>query len=196
MTLMVSEQGRGRAGLAVGAALVVAACAVLGGGVASAAPVAPSPQVAQAKAATVSPDRAPAAVSITEGEVGEVRPRGTITYPSVTSCLVVTVYLRDGGKVGGHASLFQVPGKYTSDEILPAIRRAVGHRPVKAVDVSGAVGAWNPSYFDKAIEHYTDGTPPEPTGDAKGIGDTVARLLGQPRTKVTVQDVPDGDITR
>ncbi|MDH6709557.1 hypothetical protein P3T27_006305 [Kitasatospora sp. MAA19] len=142
--------------------------------------------------------RAPAAtgVSIAEGEVGEVGPQGTITYPSVTSCLVVTVYLRDGGKVGGHASLFQVPGKYSSDEVLPAVKRAVGDRPVKAVDVSGAVGAWNPSYFEKAIERYTDGAAPEPTGDAKGIGDVVAKLLGRQGRKVTVQDVPDGDITR
>ncbi|MFD8781725.1 hypothetical protein [Kitasatospora sp. NPDC059599] len=135
-------------------------------------------------------------VSITEGEVREVGPHGTITYPAVTSCLVVTVYLRDGGKVGGHASLFQVPGKYSSDEILPAVARAVGRRPVKAVDVSGAVGAWNPSYFEKAIERYTDGSAPEPTGDAQRIGDVVARLLGRPRTAVTVRDLPDGDITR
>ncbi|MFD9690627.1 hypothetical protein ACFWXO_33255 [Kitasatospora sp. NPDC059088] len=182
-----------RAGLAVGAAMVLAVCTA--GGADAAQAGAPSPgQPAASAAATSSPSAT--SVRITEGEVGEVGPRGTITYPSVTSCLVVTVLLRDGGKVGGHASLFQVPGKYSSDEILPAIRRAVGHRPVQSVDVSGAVGAWNPSYFRKAVERYTDTAPPGPTGDAHGIGDAVARLLGQPRGKVTVQDLPDGDITR
>ncbi|MFJ7250525.1 hypothetical protein ACIQWA_38600 [Kitasatospora sp. NPDC098652] len=188
MTLVMSGRGVARAGLVLGAALVLAVGATGGGDRASAAPL--------GSGAVVRPAAEPADVRITEGEVGEVGPRGTITYPSVTSCLVVTVLLRDGGKVGGHASLFQVPGKYSSDEILPAIRRAVGHRPVQAVDVSGAVGAWNPSYFRKAIERYTDTAPPGPTGDAQGIGDAVARLLGQPRGKVTVQDLPDGDITR
>ncbi|MFF2073648.1 hypothetical protein ACFVXG_02710 [Kitasatospora sp. NPDC058162] len=202
MTLVVSEQGMRRAGLVVGAALVLAACAVGGGDRAAAeelgsGPVAVAGQVGQAgPRGPVQQAAVATGVVVTEGEVGQVGPKGVITYPSVTSCLVVTVYLRDGGKVGGHASLFQVPGKLRSDEILPAIKRAVGHRPVKAVDVSGAVGAWNPSYFEKAIEQYTEGSPPEPTGDAKGIGDTVAKLLGQQREKVTVQDLPDGDITR
>ncbi|MEV7596958.1 hypothetical protein AB0O91_06165 [Kitasatospora sp. NPDC089797] len=208
MTLVGSEQVRGRTGLAVGAALALAACALVGGGgTAAAAPPGPGPAVhgpvepgpvapGAAPLGSRSPADAATGVSITEGEVGEVGPRGTITYPSVTSCLVVTVYLRDGGKVGGHASLFQVPGKYASDEILPALRRAVGHRPVRAVDVSGAVGAWNPSYFRKAIERYTDGAPPGPTGDARRIGDTVAELLGLHSEKVTVRDVPDGDLTR
>ncbi|MFJ3219486.1 hypothetical protein ACIPLC_26610 [Kitasatospora sp. NPDC086801] len=242
MKFAVSERCVGRAGLAVGAALVLAACAAGGGDGASTgwprsgeaahgpasteavnsvgAGLGRAPEAedltgfghaldlearASGPVAGVRQAGAPAAVrrasaatsaSITEGEVREVGPRGTITYPSVTSCLVVTVYLRDGGKVGGHASLFQVPGKYRSDEILPAIRRAVGGRRVKAVDVSGAVGAWNPSYFEKAIEQYTDGSAPEPTGDAKGIGDVVAELLGRQGQEVTVRDVPDGDITR
>ncbi|MEE1786553.1 hypothetical protein PUR71_27160 [Streptomyces sp. SP17BM10] len=186
MRFVVSERYVRKVGLAAGAALVLATCAA-GAGDAVAAPTVSVPASAQ-PAAT--------GVSITEGEVAQVGPKGTILYPSVTSCLVVTVYLRDGGKVGGHASLFQVPGKYRSDEVLPAIRRAVGGRPVRAVDVSGAVGAWNPSYFEKAVEQYTDGAAPGPTGDAKGIGDVVARLLGQPRGTVTVRDVPDGDITR
>ncbi|MFD8080896.1 hypothetical protein ACFV4F_04260 [Kitasatospora sp. NPDC059722] len=193
MEFVVSERYVSKVGLAVGAALVLATCATGGGdAVAATGPAAHGAVVGAPGAA----QPAAAGVSITEGEVAEVGPKGTILYPSVTSCLVVTVYLRDGGKVGGHASLFQVPGKYRSDEILPAIRRAVGGRPVRAVDVSGAVGAWNPSYFEKAIEQYTDGSAPEPTGDAKGIGDVVAKLLGQPRKAVTVRDVPDGDITR
>ncbi|MER7671425.1 hypothetical protein ABTY61_23580 [Kitasatospora sp. NPDC096128] len=205
MTLVVSEQGMRRAGLVVGAALVLAACAVGGGDRAAAAergsgPVAMAGQTGQTgqtgPRGLVQQAVAASRVVVTEGEVGQVGPKGVITYPSVTSCLVVTVYLRDGGKVGGHASLFQVPGKLRSDEILPAVKRAVGHRPVQAVDVSGAVGAWNPSYFEKAVEQYTEGSPPEPTGDAKGIGDVVAKLLGQQRAKVTVRDVPDGDITR
>ncbi|MBD0691154.1 hypothetical protein BG452_08425 [Streptomyces sp. CBMA123] len=191
----------GRAGLAVGVALVLAAGAAGGAsaaGLRSEAAAHGAVGGAGQVGAQGLGQRPPgaSAVSITEGEVGQVGPKGTITYPSVTSCLVVTVYLRDGGKVGGHASLFQVPGKYSSDEILPAIRRAVGHRPVKAVDVSGAVGAWNPSYFEKSIERYTDGAPPGPTGDAQRIGDTVAELLGRQRAEVTVRDVPDGDITR
>lgn len=141
--------------------------------------------------------RAPAAsASIGEGEVDEVGPGGTITYPSVTSCLVITVHLRDGGKVGGHASLFRVEGKLHSDEILPAIRRVVGKRRVEAVDVSGAVGSWNPSYLTKAIERYTDGAVPEQTYDRAGIGDVVATVLDRQRDKVTVRDVPDGTLTR
>ncbi|MEV7359104.1 hypothetical protein [Kitasatospora sp. NPDC091276] len=245
MRFVVSERCAGRIGPAVGAVLVLAACAVGGGDGASAgwsgagkqaygpAPTEAvdslnslnsvgsvgsvgsvravraafgraagtmdlaGPGAASGPVAEVRQAGAPATtLSITEGEVGEVGPHGTITYPSVTSCLVVTVYLRDGGKVGGHASLFQVPGKYYSDEVLPAIKRAVGGRRVAAVDVSGAVGAWNPSYFQKAIERYTDGSVPEPTGDAKGIGDVVAKILGRQGKEVTVRDVPDGDITR
>ncbi|MFD5467966.1 hypothetical protein ACFWIQ_34915 [Kitasatospora sp. NPDC127059] len=201
MTLRVSGRGVRSAGVAAAAALVLAVCTA-GGASAEGLGAGPVGTAALGGAGQVSAQhlvpRTPAApgISLTEGEVGQVGPRGTITYPSVTSCLVVTVHLRDGGKVGGHASLFQVPGKYASDEILPAIRRAVGLRPVKAVDVSGAVGAWNPSYFEKAIERYTDGAPPEPTGDARRIGDTVAELLGRPRAEVTVRDLPDGDITR
>ncbi|MFF3001935.1 hypothetical protein ACFVTF_03895 [Kitasatospora sp. NPDC057940] len=240
MRFVVSERCVGRVGLAVGAVLVLAACAAGGGDAASAgwpgaakSAYGPGPteavdsgnavstvnsvnsvstvravSAAFGKAvgtsatgpgpvAEVRQAGAPATtLSITEGEVGEVGPHGTITYPSVTSCLVVTVYLRDGGKVGGHVSLFQVPGKYYSDEVLPAIKRAVGGRRVASVDVSGAVGAWNPSYLQKAIERYTDGSVPEPTGDAKAIGDAVAKILGGKRGQVTVQDVPDGDIVR
>ncbi|WP_306333120.1 hypothetical protein [Streptomyces sp. KL118A] len=141
----------------------------------------------------VAPDRA----TITEGQVKEVAPGGEITYPSVTSCLTVTVRLRDGGLVGAHASLFQVPGELRSDRILAALKDRVGDRPVTAVEVRGAVGAWHPGYFVKAIESYGDGEqPPVPTGqDLDGIAEAVAQGLGRPRSTVTVEDVPDGDQT-
>ncbi|MER6840380.1 hypothetical protein [Streptomyces platensis] len=132
---------------------------------------------------------------ITEGQVGEVGPGRTILYPSVTSCLTVTVRLRDGGKVGAHASLFQVPGEYRSDRILPAVKQRIGARGVRAVEVRGAVGAWVPSYFTRAIERYAEGEQiPVPTGpDPKGLARAVADGLGVPRGKVTVEDLPDGD---
>lgn len=134
--------------------------------------------------------------TIAEGEVGEVGPDGVITYPSVTSCLVITVQLRDGGKVGGHASLYQVPGGRRSDQILPAIKAAVGSRRVESIDVSGAVGSWNPSYLEKAIEKYTDDAPPEAVYSPRGIAEVVARVLGRQSKKVKVRDVPDGDVIR
>ncbi|MET8685398.1 hypothetical protein ABZV77_14375 [Streptomyces sp. NPDC004732] len=139
----------------------------------------------------VAPDRA----TITEGQVKEVAQGGVITYPSVTSCLTVTVRLKDGGLVGAHASLFQVPGELRSDQILAALKDRVGDRPVFAVEVRGAVGAWHPSYFVKAIESYGDGEqPPVPTGqDLDGIARSVSQGLAQPRGTVTVEDVPDGD---
>ncbi|WP_030021649.1 hypothetical protein [Streptomyces monomycini] len=144
------------------------------------------------------PAPAPAfAVRITEGQVREAAPGGTLLYPSVTSCLTVTVRLADGGLVGAHASLFQVPGEYRSDRILGALRDRVGGRDVAAVEVRGAVGAWLPGYFTKAIESYGDGEtvpfPAEP--DPGGLAAAVADGLGQPRAKVTVTDVPDGDQT-
>ncbi|MFF0746913.1 hypothetical protein ACFYVL_41670 [Streptomyces sp. NPDC004111] len=118
-----------------------------------------------------------------------------ITYPSVTSCLTVTVRLGDGGLAGAHASLFRVPGELRSDEILAALAGIVGERPVTAVEVRGAVGAWHPSYFTRAVESYGDGENiPVPTGlDFDGLGREVARGLGLPRDLVTVADVPDGD---
>ncbi|MFI7316725.1 hypothetical protein [Streptomyces venezuelae] len=160
-------------------------------------PYAANPYVANPYAAgpLVVPDRA----TITEGQVKEVAPGGVITYPSVTSCLTVTVRLRDGGLVGAHASLFQVPGELRSDRILAALKARVGDRPVSAVEVRGAVGAWHPSYFVKAIESYADGEqPPVPAGqDRDGIARVVSQGLGQPRDTVTftVEDVPDGDQT-
>ncbi|MFF4607581.1 hypothetical protein ACFY12_33200 [Streptomyces sp. NPDC001339] len=139
----------------------------------------------------------PANVRISEGQVGEVGPGGTLTYPSVTSCLTVTVRLQDGGMVGAHASLFQVPGEYRSDRILAAVKQRVGARGVGAVEVRGAVGAWHPSYFAKAIESYAEGervpVPTEP--DPDGLARAVADGLGVPRDKVTVEDLPDGDQT-
>ncbi|MBH1938726.1 hypothetical protein I5Q34_31450 [Streptomyces sp. AV19] len=137
-----------------------------------------------------------AEVRITEGQVREAAPGGSILYPSVTSCLTVTVRLRDGGLVGAHASLFQVPGEYRSDAILPALRERVGARQVAAVEVRGAVGAWHPGYLTKAIESYGEGEEvPYPTHpDPAGVAEAVARGLGQPRGAVTVEDVPDGDI--
>nr|WP_237526947.1 MULTISPECIES: hypothetical protein [unclassified Streptomyces] len=160
-----------------------------------AGPRAASPQPANPYAASplVAPDRA----TITEGQVKEVAPGGVITYPSVTSCLTVTVRLREGGLVGAHASLFQVPGELRSDRILAALKDRVGDRPVAAVEVRGAVGAWHPSYFVKAIESYADGEqPPVPAGqDRDGIARVVSRGLDQPRGTVTVEDVPDGDQT-
>ncbi|GAA0395845.1 hypothetical protein [Streptomyces luteireticuli] len=137
-----------------------------------------------------------AEVRITEGQVREAAPGGSILYPSVTSCLTITVRLRGGGLAGAHASLFQVPGEYRSDEILPALRKRIGGRGVTAVEVRGAVGAWYPGYLTKAIESYGEGEEvPYPTHpDPGGVAEAVARGLGQPRGSVTVEDVPDGDI--
>ncbi|MEW2391094.1 hypothetical protein AB0933_22345 [Streptomyces venezuelae] len=154
------------------------------------APAGSGPRVASPPAV---PDRA----TITEGQVKEVARGGEITYPSVTSCLTVTVRLKDGGLVGAHASLFQVPGELRSDRILAALKDRVGDRGVTAVEVRGAVGAWHPGYFVKAIESY-DGTeqPPVPTGqDLDGIARAVSQGLGLPLAAVTVEDVPDGDQT-
>ncbi|MEU5053198.1 hypothetical protein [Streptomyces sp. NPDC021096] len=137
-------------------------------------------------------------VRITEGQVGEAGPGGAILYPSVTSCLTVTLRLCGGAKVGAHASLFQVPGELRSDEILAAAARRAGARRVTAVEVRGAVGAWHPSYFTKAIESYAEGEAvPYPTRpDPEGLARAVAAGLGLPRqARVTVQDVPDGDQT-
>ncbi|MCF3124362.1 hypothetical protein IPZ68_32315 [Streptomyces arenae] len=138
---------------------------------------------------------APDTATISEGQVKEVTKGGVITYPSVTSCLTVTVRLRDGGLVGAHASLFQVPGELRSDDILTSLEQAVDHRPVTAVEVAGAVGAWHPSYFTKAIESYREGEQvPVPSGqDPDGIAQQVARQLALPRGLVTVRDMPDGD---
>ncbi|MFD0164476.1 hypothetical protein ACFVJH_09980 [Streptomyces decoyicus] len=136
-------------------------------------------------------------IRVSEGQVGEVGPGGTLTYPGVTSCLTVTVRLKDGGMVGAHASLFQVPGEYRSDRILAAVKQRTGAREVRAVEVRGAVGAWDPSYFTKAIESYPEGAqvpvPTEP--DPDGLARAVADGLGVPRGKVTVEDLPDGDQT-
>ncbi|MFE7312205.1 hypothetical protein ACFU7T_03680 [Streptomyces sp. NPDC057555] len=154
--------------------------------------------LAQAEPAVASaPAASPAALRITEGQVGEVGPGGTLFYPAVTSCLTVTVRLANGGLVGAHASLFQVPGEYRSDRILAAVRQRIGTREVRAVEVRGAVGAWHPSYFSRAIESYPDGAQvPVPTApDPDGLARAVADGLGRPHGKVTVQDLPDGDQT-
>ncbi|MEU8582879.1 hypothetical protein [Streptomyces abikoensis] len=137
-------------------------------------------------------------VRITEGQVAEAARGQAILYPSVTSCLTVTVRLGGGAKVGAHASLFRVPGELRSDEILGAVRRRVAGRRVLAVEVRGAVGAWDPSYFTKAIESYGDGeTVPFPTRpDPEGLARAVAAGLGLPQSaRVSVEDVPDGDQT-
>ncbi|MFD5700907.1 hypothetical protein [Streptomyces lasiicapitis] len=132
---------------------------------------------------------------VTEGQVKEAAPGGVIRYPSVTSCLTVTVHLRSGGAVAAHASLFQVPGELRSDQILGRIKSLVGDRTVTAVDVKGAVGAWHPGYFTKAIESYGEGEQvPVPEGqDFAGLTSAVAGGLGVPTASVTVRDVPDGD---
>ncbi|MEU1075806.1 MULTISPECIES: hypothetical protein [unclassified Streptomyces] len=161
------------------------------------AAVATGPAQAQPRpaVATSSTRPAPITATVTEGQVREVARGGVLTYPSVTSCLTVTVRLRGGGLVGAHASLFQVPGELRSDAILPALRRAVAGRPVAAVEVRGAVGAWHPGYFTRAIEAYGEGEAvPQPEGrDFAGLADAVALRLRQPRALVTVEDVPDGD---
>ncbi|MEU4212355.1 hypothetical protein AB0F13_20540 [Streptomyces sp. NPDC026206] len=162
---------------------------------AAAAAFAVQPATATASSAATP---APATVRITEGQVGETGPGGTIVYPSVTSCLTITLRMGDGGKVGAHASLFQVPGELRSDEILAAAARRAAGRRITAVEVRGAVGAWHPGYFTKAIESYTDGEPvPYPTRpDPGGLARAVATGLGLPqRVRVSVQDVPDGDQT-
>ncbi|MFI1968769.1 hypothetical protein [Streptomyces cinnamoneus] len=160
----------------------------------------PAAAVAEAQqvSATAGSTRPVGTVRITEGQVAEAAPGGTILYPSVTSCLTVTVRLRGGAKVGAHASLFQVPGAYRSDEILAAVKRRVGARAVTAVEVRGAVGAWHPGYFTRAVESYPEGEPvPVPTeADPQGLARAVAGGLGlPPSVRVSVEDVPDGDQT-
>ncbi|MFI9202483.1 hypothetical protein [Streptomyces sp. NPDC053048] len=146
--------------------------------------------------ATAAPPATP--VRVTEGQVAEAAPGRAILYPSVTSCLTVTLRLCGGAKVGAHASLFQVPGEYRSDRILAAARSLAGTRRVRAVEVRGAVGAWHPGYFTKAIESYGEGeSVPYPTRpDPEGLARAVAAGLGLPaNVPVTVADVPDGDQT-
>ncbi|MFG3001759.1 hypothetical protein [Streptomyces sp. NPDC048340] len=140
---------------------------------------------------------APGRATVTEGQVREVARGGVIVYPSVTSCLTITVRLRNGALLGAHASLFQVPGELRSDEILAALKGLVGDRPVTSVQVRGAVGAWHPGYFAKAIEDYGEGEAVTvPTGrDFDGIARAVSQGLGVRRSLVTVEDVPDGDQT-
>ncbi|MEU6863464.1 hypothetical protein ABZ924_09355 [Streptomyces sp. NPDC046876] len=177
-----------------GAAAFAVLAAALAGAVAPASPgAAADSALHETTIRAAAPDKA----TVTEGQVKEVAPGGVITYPSVTSCLTVTVRLRDGGLVGAHASLFQVPGELRSDEIPAALKRLVGNRPVTAVQVKGAVGAWHPSYFVKAIEAYGDGEqPPYPERpDPEGLADAVSQALDLPRPLVTVEDVPDGDQT-
>ncbi|MFD4635260.1 hypothetical protein ACFVYR_37205 [Streptomyces sp. NPDC058284] len=184
----------GRKGITVGAVVLSSAFVALQFGLSPVAQAyAPSGPGAHAAATAT----APAEATVTEGQVKEVAPGGVITYPSVTSCLTVTVRLRDGGLVGGHASLFQVPGELRSDEILGAVKGLVGHRAVTAVEVRGAVGAWHPSYFVRAIESYGEGEQvPVPVGqDLDGLAQAVSTGLGVPRGLVTVEDVPDGDQT-
>ncbi|KOX48666.1 hypothetical protein G3I61_19310 [Streptomyces diastaticus] len=132
--------------------------------------------------------------SVAEGEVKSVGPGGTITYPSVTSCLTITVYLRDGGKVGGHASLFKAAGGMYSDQILPAIKAQVGKSRVERIDVSGAISSWNPAYLKTAIENSS--TVPEQKNDPEGIRAVVSSVLGRQAKKVSVQETPDGTLTR
>lgn len=176
--------------LCLGAAFVVASQAQP-----AAASAFPPRPVASPARTPVAVTPATANIRLTEGQVGEVAPGGTLIYPGVTSCLTVTVRLRDGGKVGAHASLFQVPGEYRSDRILAAVKQRTGARRVRAVEVRGAVGAWAPSYFTKAIESYAEGERvPVPAGpDPEGLARAVADGLGQSRGKVTVEDLPDGD---
>ncbi|MDT0448008.1 hypothetical protein [Streptomyces hesseae] len=180
----------------VTAASVLSRRAVFAGAVAlalwPATAVAAGPAAAPARTAQGGP------VRITEGQVAEAARGQAILYPSVTSCLTVTVRLSGGAKVGAHASLFQVPGELRSDEILGAVRRRVAGRRVLAVEVRGAVGAWDPSYFTKAIESYGDGeSVPFPTRpDPEGLARAVAGGLGLPASvRVGVEDVPDGDQT-
>ncbi len=132
--------------------------------------------------------------SVAEGEVKSVGPGGTITYPSVTSCLTITVYLRDGGKVGGHASLFKASGGMYSDQILPAIKAQVGKSRVERIDVSGAISSWNPAYLQTAIENSNPA--PEQKNDPDGIRNVVSSALGRQAKKVSVQETPDGTLTR
>lgn len=134
------------------------------------------------------------AKDVAEGEVKSVGPGGTITYPSVTSCLTITVYLRDGGKVGGHASLYKTPDGMYSDQILPAIKAQVGQRRVEKIDVSGAISSWNPAYLKTAIER-SDSAPAQ-KNDPGGIRAVVSSTLGRQAKKVSVQETPDGTLTR
>jgi hypothetical protein len=132
--------------------------------------------------------------SVAEGEVKSVGPGGTIIYPSVTSCLTITVYLRNGGKVGGHASLYKAPGGMYSDQILREIKRQVGAERVESIDVSGAVSSWNPAYLQTAIENSS--SVPAQLYDPDGIRKVVSSLLDRQAKKVFVQETPDGTLTR
>ncbi|MFD0413501.1 hypothetical protein [Streptomyces sp. NPDC127108] len=180
------------------AAAVVAGAAVvacLAGAVPAHAVEGAGPAAHGAAAPAAAHNAVAATTVVTEGQVKEAAPGGTLLYPSVTSCLTVTVQLRSGGAVGAHASLFQVPGELRSDQILDRAKSLVGGREVASVEVRGAVGAWHPAYFTKAIESHGEGEEvPVPAGrDFAGLAAAAARGLGVPTDAVTVTDVPDGD---
>jgi hypothetical protein len=131
--------------------------------------------------------------TIREGEVREAAPGGRIRYPSVTSCLTVTVHLRTGGMVGAHISIFRAGSAHASNEILPALRTAMGTRHVAAIEIVGEFGTWNSAWLTTNVEDQANTvTDPEPNARQNVLA-VVQQALGHEANKYTTRPVAAGE---
>ena len=90
----------------------------------------------------------PQEITLSEDEVGEASQ--SITYPSVTSCMTVTLILVDGNKIGGHFALY---GK-SAGEMIGDMNEKRRERQVNAIVVKGHLSLWG-----KELENALELTP-------------------------------------
>ncbi|WP_020673173.1 hypothetical protein [Amycolatopsis nigrescens] len=144
--------------------------------------------------------------SIAEGQLAEVGPGGTITYPEVDSCMTVTVHLRTGGMVGAHLSIFRMEGRHASNELVPLLKAAVGKRRVAAVEIVGDFWSWNSRWLTTTLDTLQSQLPegttepppqlqPEPNATTT-VADAVHAILGHQRKKYQTRQATGNVVVR
>lgn len=93
-----------------------------------------------------------AEISISEGEVNQVKGKDILKYPDINSCLSLTAVFTDDKRVGGHAVMFPQPPQYNLKKICDYLMANKGTS--NTLIIVGDIGTWN--YNWSSLEETKD----------------------------------------
>lgn len=118
-------------------------------------------------------------VTVLEGEVDTAQPDVDLKYPSVTSCMTVTVVFDNGLMLGGHAVRVPTENQLSPVQILEELNNRIqatqGASPVK-LWVLGDLGGWTPQFA--SADQDVSAAVGEDEQREQELGDYVAQQLG------------------
>ena len=145
-------------------------------------------------------------VTVLEGEVDTAQPGVDLKYPSVTSCMTVTVVFDNGLMLGGHAVRVPTENQRSPAQILEELNhriQAMREASPAKLWVLGDLGGWTPQFAsadqDVSAAVGEDGQREQELGDyvtqQLGLDDNIEHTVAQALGDIQFAGGFDGDLT-